>query len=55
MSSFFESVGTEIEPSKVNSKSKFISSSSNLCNVFKNLSRDLINVSLGVFWLGNYK
>ena len=44
MSNFFERVGTEIEPSLVNSNNNFISSSSNLCNVLENVDGDLIYV-----------
>jgi hypothetical protein len=42
--SFVESVGTEIEPSRVNSKSNFISNSSNRCKILEKLGYDLIYV-----------
>jgi hypothetical protein len=53
--SFFESIGTEIEPSLVNSKSNFISSSSNLCNAFKNWGSDLIYVGFESYLSQIYK
>jgi len=42
--SFVERAGTEIDPSRVNSKSNFISNSSNLCKISETLSYDLIYV-----------
>ncbi len=44
MFSFFDRFGTEIEPSFVNSKSNFMSSSSKRCNACQNLFLTLINV-----------
>jgi len=42
--SFLDNVGTEIEPSRVNSKSNFISNSSNLCKILEKPGNDLIYV-----------